>query len=86
MHRILNLSWLRTGIRSSDRRQYSERSGSNFAHNCRGTRLARSGKPLFSYLSQWEGTCECTEERVAECQQGVVLQLGSWAGANNSSP
>jgi hypothetical protein len=29
--------------------------------------------------SNVEGSCECIEEAVADCRQGVVLQLGGWS-------
>jgi hypothetical protein len=33
-----------------------------------------------------EGSCEYIEQAVVDSLQGVVLQVGSWRGANNSSP
>jgi hypothetical protein len=33
-----------------------------------------------------EGSCEYIEYAIADSQQGMVLQLESWAWTNNSSP
>ena len=36
--------------------------------------------------SDMESSCEYIDQAVADSRHGVVLQLGGWRGANNSSP
>jgi hypothetical protein len=52
--------------------------------NCRYMKYTDSGTEFIHFYPECEG--DTFLRAVGDSQQGVVLQVGHWAGANNSYP